>query len=66
MGSYTTADARRDLNPHKAAVAAMWLFGERYAKLGLGSMGFWDRLTPDEKRLCQRMVQEIEKAAPER
>ena len=33
-----------DLNPHKAAVLAMYLWSERYAKSGLGSMGFWKEL----------------------
>ena len=58
-----TYDPRRDLNPHKPAVAAMWLWGAAYAKSGLGSMGFWDRLPEREKQLCRDLVEQIE-AAP--
>jgi hypothetical protein len=28
---------KRNLNPHKAAIAAMWLWGEEYSKQGGGS-----------------------------
>jgi hypothetical protein len=56
---------QRDLNPHKAAVVAMWLHGARYAKQGLGSMGFWSSLTESEKEICRDMVDAIEKARPE-
>jgi hypothetical protein len=56
---------RRNLDPHKPARAAMWLWGERYSQQGGGSMDFWDGLTKSEKELCRRMVREIEKARPE-
>lgn len=55
-----------DLDPHKPARAAMWLWGACYAKSGLGSMGFWrEQLTEEERDLCRRMVAEIEAARPE-
>lgn len=56
---------RRNLNPHKAAVAAMWLWGETYANQSGGSMDFWDGLSPGAQELCRRMVADIEKARPE-
>jgi hypothetical protein len=58
----THADPQRDLNPHRPAVAAMWLYHDRYSKGGLGSMGFWDSLAPSEQRTCRDMVQDICKA----
>ncbi len=56
---------RRDLDPHKAARAAMWLYGAEYAKQGGGSMTFWDRLPQNRKNLCRDLVRDIEKARPE-
>lgn len=58
--------AQRNLNPHKPAVAAMWLWGKRYSGQGGGSMDFWDSLTPSEKRLCRDMVKRINEARSER
>lgn len=55
-------DQKRNLNPHQSAVAAMWLWGERYAAQGGGSMDFWDSLTDSEKRLCRDMVRRIMEA----
>jgi hypothetical protein len=62
---FRTTQAQRDQNPHKAAVVAMWLYGARYAKQALGSMGFWDSLTESEREMCRNMVDAIEKARPE-
>ena len=50
---------RRDLDPHKAAVAAMWLWGKRYSEQRLGSMGFWDSLSASEQRICRDLVARI-------
>jgi hypothetical protein len=36
--------ALRNLNPHKPARAAMWLWGKEYSQQGGGSMDFWDGL----------------------
>jgi len=58
-------DQTRNLNPHKAAVAAMWLNGERYAAQSGGSMDFWDGLSESEKNTARRMVDEIYSAEPE-
>lgn len=62
---YDRAMAQRDLNPHAPAVAAMWLYADRRARLGLGSMGFWDSLTEHEQSLCRDMAYEIRRAPPE-
>lgn len=61
----TKYNPARDLHPHKQARAAMWLWGKRYAEQNLGSMGFWDSLTPSERELCRRMVKEIESCPTE-
>lgn len=52
-------DQTRNLNPHKSARAAMWLFGVRYSQQRGGSMDFWDTLPEYEKDACRRMVREI-------
>lgn len=56
---------QRNINPHKHAKAAMWLFGSRYAEFNGGSMDFWDSLTESEKRKCRVMVKDIEDAQPD-
>ncbi len=56
-------DQTRNLNPHKSAKAAMWLFGQRYAAQGGGSMDFWDSLSESDKNLCRNLVADIA-AAP--
>ena len=57
---------QRDLNPHKAARAAMWLYGAEYARTGLGSMAFWDRLPQGAQNpVCRALVRDIEKARAE-
>ena len=62
---YSRADAMRDLDPHKPARAAMWIFGDRYAKSGLGSMGFWDSLHESEKNIARECVTTIEMSRDE-
>jgi hypothetical protein len=52
---------KRNLNPHAEAVAAMWMWGERYSKQGGGSMDFWDALSDYERSLCVQMVTQIQK-----
>lgn len=56
----------RDLDPHKAARASMWLYGADYAASGLGSMGYWDSLSQYQQAMCRQMVAEIERARPEK
>lgn len=54
-----------NLNPHKAAVAAMYIYGAAYAKQGGGSMDFWKSLPPSQQDVCRRLVKAIEKARKE-
>ena len=49
-----------NLNPHKEARFAMWLYGELYAKTGLGSMQFYETcLNDNDRKLCEKAVQDI-------
>ena len=57
-------DQTRNLNPHKLAVAAMWLYGHEYSTQSGGSMDFWDKLPMRKKANIQKMVHEIENARP--
>ena len=58
--------AQRNLHPHKAAVAAMWLWGKRYSQQRGGSMDFWDSLTASEQGTCRNMVKQILNAPEDR
>jgi hypothetical protein len=60
-----TARDRANLNPTQPAVAAMYLWGSRYAAQDGGSMDFWAGLTKSEQRLCRDLVQAIKEARPE-
>jgi len=62
----TTKSVQRDLNPHKPALAAMYVYHTRYAKQALGSMGFWDSLTEYERNVCRDLVAKIAEAPVER
>lgn len=53
------ATDRDNLNPHKAAVAAMYLFGARYAGQRGGAMDFWEGLSASEQGLCERLVSAV-------
>ena len=55
----TYIDQTRNLNPHRAAKAAMWLWGDKYAAQHGGSMDFWDSLSEGDKDLARRMVRDI-------
>lgn len=57
--------AKRNLNPHKAAVAAMYLWGGAYSSFGGGCMDFWDSLRESDRDICRRCVKDIEKARKE-
>lgn len=59
------SDQRRNLNPHKPARAAMWLFSAEYGRQRGGSMDFWDRLSESAKKQCRQLVADIEKCRPE-
>ena len=56
---------RRNLNPHKAARAAMFLYSRAYAAHGGGSMDFWDKLDVSLRRVCRECVAAIESAPEE-
>ena len=57
--AYTREQAQRDLNPTPEAVFAMYHWHDLYAKLGLGTMGFWDYLSKREKQYCREAVKAI-------
>lgn len=56
---------KRNLDPHRSARCAMWLYGKRYSSQGGGSMDFWDRLSKSEKETCRRMAEQIVTTRPE-
>lgn len=58
----STDSAKRNLNPHKWAVAAMWIFGKEYSEQGGGSMDFWDALPANKKRSAKDLVNAINRA----
>ena len=58
-------DQRRNLNPHKSARMAIYIYGARYAKQLGGSMDFWDSLSEYEKKMCRLLVEDIEKSPEE-
>ena len=60
-----TNRAKRNLNPHRSAVAAMWLWGKEYSKQGGGSMDFWDSLSDFRKYVARNLVRDIPKARDE-
>lgn len=53
---------KRNLDPHKAAVAAMWIWGSEYGAQRGGSMDFWNNLTEGRKRTARELVDRIAKA----
>ena len=65
MNSEENRRTKRNLNPHKAAVAAMYLWGRTYSKQGRGSIDFWDGLSESAQRVCRDLVADIEKARVE-
>lgn len=56
--------ALRNLNPHKPAVVAMFMYSREYAAQGGGSMDFWDRLDESRKDLCRDLLERL-KSAPD-
>ena len=55
----------RNNDPHKPAVAAMYMWGAEYARQGGGSMDFWDKLSASRKTICRELVARLEKAPGE-
>lgn len=43
-------------------IAAMWLYHEDYATLGIGAIYFYKQLPQHSKNLVDDMIREIEKA----
>jgi len=58
-------DQTRNINKHKAAVAARFLFGREYAAQSGGTMDFWDTLSDSEKNLCRDLVDAINESRDE-
>lgn len=58
--------AERNLRPHKAAVAAMWIWHGTYAAQRGGSMDFWDRLSDTQKNVARDLVRRMAKAPAEK
>ena len=65
ISEYERERNRRNLNPHKAAVIAMSMWGAEYSRQGGGSMDFWDSLSDSRKRICREVLERVEKAPNE-
>lgn len=52
-------DQTRNLNPHKAAIVAMYIYHNEYAAQKGGSMDFWDGLTNYEKKVCFELLEKL-------
>lgn len=57
-------DQTRNLNPTLAARIAMIIYGRAYSEQNGGSMDFWDRLDPYNKKVCQAVVELIQDTEP--
>jgi len=55
----------RNLDPHRPARCAMWLYNDQYTKQKGGSMDFWDKLSDSDKKICRRMAEQISCTRPE-
>lgn len=58
-------DQTRNLNAHKAATVARFIFGTSYASQRGGAMDFWDSLCESDKNICRDLLSEIEKKRDE-
>ena len=56
---------QRNLDPHRPARCAMWLYNDQYRKQKGGSMDFWDKLSSSEKNNCRSMAEQISCTRPE-
>lgn len=59
-------DQSRNLNPHKAAVVATWLWGKAYSNQRGGSMDYWYSLSEGDREVCRDLVKRIAEAPEER
>ncbi len=57
---------KRNLNPHKLAVLARYIFHHRYMEQLGGQMDFWDGLTDGEKQVCRDCLSEVTAAKDEK
>jgi hypothetical protein len=62
---YDRAMAMRDLDAHRPAQLATWLWPDEYAKTGRGCMGFWDDLTKRRQRYCRDCLRRLLKCREE-
>lgn len=56
---------KRNSNPHKAAIAAMYIYSAEYGAQHGGVMDFWDRLSGERQQTCRRLVDRIADARKE-
>lgn len=56
---------QRNLDPHRPARCAMWLYADRYTSQRGGIMDFWDKLSESDKATCRRMAEQIATTRPE-
>ena len=59
-------DQKRNMNPHKAAVVAMWIYGKEYADQYGGIMDDWDKLPESKRDVCRRLLIGISNAPDEK
>lgn len=59
------AKARRNQEPHKPAVVAMWVYSAEYAAQNGGSMDFWDGLSESKRDVCRALLERIKTAKDE-
>ena len=50
---------------HRAAIAAMYLYGEAYAAQRSSAEHFWHHLSEPKKLVCRNLVRDIERHQPE-
>ena len=54
--------AKRNQNPHRLAILAMFAWGREYSEFSGGSMDFWDQLDDSRKRVCREIADRLERA----
>lgn len=58
-------EEERNLDPHRPARCAIWVYSERYINQKGGIMDFWDKLTKQEQDICRIMAEQISCTRPE-
>ncbi len=59
--TYTSEQAQKDMNAHREARLAAWMFSERYGEQRGGLDTFWHNLPESDKGMIRRCLDEIEK-----